>query len=112
MAKPEREFHQPSTAWVDLGIPGLSERILAEDGETGVCTRLLRFEPGTDTAPNGTLVHDYWEEIYILSGDLTDTRLSETFTEGGYACRPPGMLHGPWRSKEGALLFEVRYYSL
>jgi hypothetical protein len=25
-----------------------------------------------------------------------------------YACRPPGMAHGPWRSTAGALLIEWR----
>ena len=28
-----------------------------------------------------------------------------------FACRPPGMDHGPWRSEGGALLFEVRYFA-
>lgn len=110
MAKPELEFHEPPADWRETNITGLAERILAADTDTDACSRLLRFEPGTDTTPNGTLVHDFWEEIYVISGDLTDTRLSQTFTQGFYACRPPGMEHGPWRSKDGALLFEVRYY--
>src|SRR5690606_28707770 len=90
-------------------VPGLYERILAQAGP-GVATRLLRFEPGTDTSANGTQVHDFWEEVYILEGSLTDLRLNQTFTAGMYACRPPGMLHGPWVAPEGCLTFEVRYY--
>jgi len=27
-----------------------------------------------------------------------------------YACRPPGMPHGPWRAPEGCITFEIRYY--
>lgn len=111
MAKPELEFHEPTSDWRDTNIEGLTERILAADPDTDAITRLLRFAPGTDTSPNGTLVHGFWEEIYVISGDLTDTRLGETFVQGEYACRPPGMLHGPWTSREGALLFEVRYYA-
>jgi hypothetical protein len=38
---------------------------------------------------------------YIVEGSITDLRLNETFTAGMYACRPPGMAHGPWRSEDG-----------
>jgi len=111
MAKPELEFHDSPAEWRSTGNAGTSERILAEDPENGTVSRLLRFDPGADTGPAGTLTHEYWEEIYIVSGDLTDTRLNERFGAGFYACRPPGMEHGPWRSESGALLFEVRYFA-
>jgi hypothetical protein len=107
--KPTLEFHAPESAWVPTGIEGQAEQILAADPDAGVHTRLLSFAPGTDTAAAGTIAHDFWEEIYILSGEITDTRLGLSFAAGHYACRPPGMEHGPWRSENGALLFEVRY---
>jgi len=44
-----------------------------------------------------------------VDGDITDLRLGERFTAGMYACRPPGMEHGPWRSDNGALMVEFRY---
>lgn len=111
MAKPELEFHTPDGPWTPAGgeAPGIFERILAHDPETGDYTRLMRFEPGADSSPNGTLTHDFWEEVYIVEGDLTDLRLGETFTAGMYACRPPGMEHGPWRSERGVLMVELRY---
>jgi ChrR Cupin-like domain len=87
----------------------LTERILSADPATGVASRILRFAPGTDTTPNGVQIHDFWEEVYILEGSLTDLELGETFTAGMYACRPPGMKHGPWTSDNGCLTFEVRY---
>lgn len=112
MAKPEHEFFPagtvPFTPCAGV-VPELTERILAPDGDSGVATRMLRFEPGTDTTPNGVQVHDFWEEVYILEGSFTDTRLGRTFSAGDYACRPPGMAHGPWTSEEGCLTFEVRY---
>jgi hypothetical protein len=46
---------------------------------------------------------------HILEGDFTDLTLGETFGPGMYACRPPGMLHGPWRTDAGALILEIRY---
>jgi hypothetical protein len=90
-------------------VPSLSERILARDGVDGVATRMLRFEPGTDTTANGVQRHGFWEEVYILSGSISDLRLGKTFTAGMYASRPPGMAHGPWRSDDGCVTFEVRY---
>lgn len=112
MSKPELEFG-PLDAIPWQPVPGdaddLHERVLARDGGSHVATRLLRFGPGCDTTPNGVQVHDFWEEIYIVEGSIVDLTLGETFTAGMYACRPPGMPHGPWRSDDGALLFEVRY---
>jgi hypothetical protein len=110
--KPEFEFF-PATdvAFTPCTgvVPELTERVLALDPEAGTATRILRFEPGTDTTPNGVQVHDFWEEVYILEGSITDLRLGRTFSAGQYACRPPGMEHGPWVSPQGAMTFEVRY---
>ena len=75
-----------------------------------ITTRILRFEPGTDTSSMGVQRHDFWEEVLILEGDFFDVSLGETFVKGMYACRPPGMPHGPWRSQNGCKTFEIRYY--
>jgi hypothetical protein len=112
MAKPEFEFFPVSSVPYtpcDGVVAGLTERVLARDAGTGVATRILRFEPGTDTTPNGVQVHDFWEEVYIVEGSFTDIKLGKTFSAGDYACRPPGMEHGPWTSADGCLTFEVRY---
>ena len=113
MAKPEYEFFPvtdvPFTPCAGA-VPELTERVLAsEDPRSGIATRILSFEPGTDTSPNGVQVHDFWEEVYILEGSMTDLRLGQTFAAGTYACRPPGMPHGPWVSEDGCRTFEVRY---
>lgn len=112
MPKPELEFSSPVDAWrrpEGTVADGIFETILSADDETGAYTRLLRFAPGADSTPNGVQVHDFWEEVYIVEGDLTDLRLDQTFTAGMYACRPPGMEHGPWRSRDGVLMVEFRY---
>jgi hypothetical protein len=112
MAKPELEFHTPDAEWREPQgnlVAGIHERILSEDAAGAAYTRLLRFEPGVDSSANGVQVHDFWEEVYILEGDLTDLRLGERFSAGMYACRPPGMEHGPWRSESGVLMLEFRY---
>ena len=89
------------------GGAGIDEKILSRDPVSGDLTRLLRISPGTETSD--TIVHDFWEEVWILEGSLIDLGQGQTFSAGMYACRPPGMRHGPYRSPGGALLFETRY---
>jgi hypothetical protein len=113
MLKPEREFFDVTEVdWTPAApnVSGLTERILAREGDTAAATRILRFEPGTNTTPLGVQEHPFWEEVYILEGSLHDLTLNETFPKGTYACRPPGMRHGPWIAPEGCTTFEVRYY--
>jgi hypothetical protein len=62
-----------------------------------------------DTFPEGAVEHDYFEEVFIVSGSIHDVTLDRTFAAGSYACRPPGMVHGPWRTAEGCVMFETRY---
>lgn len=112
MAKPELEFlDYKKFAQEPLSPEGLSQRVIAADPNTGVATRILEFEPGVNTSPNGIQIHDFWEELYIIEGSIIDLELNEEFSAGMVACRPPGMKHGPWKSPNGCKIFEVRYYS-
>jgi len=107
------------TGWeTPPGYPaGIKQKVLAggldEDGRRGTRTRLLRFDPGAfTTAP---FEHSYWEEVYLLSGDLivgSDAKGEggEPFAPHTYACRPPAAPHGPFRSREGCMLLEVHYF--
>jgi hypothetical protein len=112
MAKPEIEFKDYDTHWpwqpVAGDTLGIKEKILSEDPGTGDYTRMLKFPPGIETKE--TLVHDFWEEVLILEGSLYDIVKKETYLPGFYACRPPGMKHGPYRVPYGCVTFEIRYY--
>jgi hypothetical protein len=119
--KPHREFHavDMNTGWsTPPGYPGgIEQKILAgsldETGRSGSRTRLLRFAPGVfTTAP---FVHEYWEEVYLIEGDLTvgndpQGNGGKSFAPGTYACRPPGAPHGPFKSNGGCLLLEIHYF--
>jgi ChrR-like protein with cupin domain len=116
MPKPEFEFFRPDNLpWKPLvasptggvGGAGVEEKILSRDEQTGNVTRLLRFAPGVET--EGTIAHDFWEEVWILEGELYDIGKKQNFTAGMYACRPPGMLHGPYRVPKGCMTLEIRY---
>jgi hypothetical protein len=119
--KQHKEFHalDMTSGWeMPPGYPkGIAQKILSggldETGKRGTRTRLLRFAPGAfTTAP---FVHAYWEEVYLLSGDLivgNDARGEggTAFSPDTYACRPPGAYHGPFKSDAGCLLLEIHYF--
>jgi hypothetical protein len=120
--KEHREFHavdmSDETWHRPPGYPlGIEQKILAgsldELGKAGNRTRLLRFQPGAFTTT--AFVHEYWEEVYLIAGDLVVGGGSEetpprTFYANTYACRPPHIFHGPFRSERGCLLLEFHYY--
>ena len=116
MPKLELEFFRPDnipwepvtgSAQMGAGGPGVTQKILTRD-ERGNITRLLRFEPGVETKE--TIKHDFWEEVWILEGELVDLGKNQTFGPGMYACRPPGMPHGPYRITKPTMTLEFRYY--
>jgi hypothetical protein len=115
------EFHtlDMNAGWeVPLGYPsGIQQKILSgaldEENRRGSRTRLLRFLPGVYTTT--PFVHEYWEEVFLVSGDLTvgnDDKGNggERFAPFTYACRPPGAYHGPFKSEKGCLLLEIHYF--
>ncbi len=119
--KKHDEFHELDldSGWATpAGYPeGIQQKILSgaldEQSRRGTRTRLLRFAPGVfTTAP---FVHEYWEEVYLVSGDLTvgndaEGNGGESFSPHTYACRPPGASHGPFKSEGGCLLLEIHYF--
>ena len=116
MPKPEHEFFRPDhlpwqpvagSATGGAGGPGVHQKILSRDADTGDVTRLLRFDAGVETTE--TITHDFWEEVWILDGELIDLGKQQTFSAGMYACRPPGMVHGPYRVPRGCTTLEIRY---
>ena len=94
------------------GSDGLIEQItLAEDPENGDYTRLTRFKPAADTTAFGGKIHDYPEEIFIVSGRIYDEAFDQWLEPGDYASRPPGELHGPFKTEEGCVVLEMLYPS-
>jgi hypothetical protein len=120
--KPHLEFVgvDMKNGWESPGAnypPGFAQKVLASDidetAKRGSRTRLLKIEPGAySTEP---FVHDHWEEVFLVQGDLVvgndakgkGGQSSQAFT---YACRPPGVRHGPFTTKHGCLLYEIHYY--
>lgn len=111
MNKPELEFHRPAAPWTTPpgAAPGILEQTLASATDAAHRTVIQRWAPGTDTSALGVAGHQGWEEVYILTGSLHDITLGRTFTAGMYACRPPGMAHGPWHTADGVTMLVLSY---
>jgi hypothetical protein len=108
-----------TTGWeVPAGYPpGVRQKVISgaldEQERRGTRTRLLQFDPGAYTS--SLITHDYWEEVYVVSGELivgNDAAGAggQAFPPNTYACRPPHVAHGPFKSATGCLLFEIHYY--
>jgi hypothetical protein len=120
--KGHKEFHgiDMKDGWhTPAGYPsGIQQKIIAGDLDEkagrGNRTRLLRFTPGTFTTK--PFVHDYWEEVFLVSGDLIvgndeKGQGGEKFEGPTYAVRPPAVYHGPFKSDTGCVLLETHYYA-
>jgi hypothetical protein len=119
--KQHKEFHvlDMTEGWpTPPGYPsGIQQKILSgeldEQSRRGSRTRFLRFAPSVYTTK--PFIHEYWEEVYLVSGDLTvgsdeNGENGDSFQQNTYACRPPGVFHGPFKSEQGCLLLEIHYY--
>ncbi len=97
------------------GVAGITQKILGDDMDfarkRGNRTRLLRMVGGCRTPE--AHAHDYFEELYILEGDLIaidGPNRERRFDAPSYACRAPGATHGPLRTEAGCLLLEFAWY--
>lgn len=92
------------------GAESLAEELtLSIDEETGEYTRLTRFFPGADTRHLGGKSHEYPEEVFVVSGRLYDEAFDLWLEPGHYASRPPGEIHGPFRTEEGCVVLEISF---
>jgi hypothetical protein len=105
--KEQHEFFPAADVpWTEDGR-GITQRVLSK-AEDGTLTRIARWAPGT-VSGDEVIRHEYFEEVYLLEGSLTDLTLGRTFRQGDYAARRPGMPHGPYRTDEGCTMLETRY---
>ena len=119
--KPSVDFHELALqeGWEPApgAGPGIEQKLLSgaldEANRAGARTRLIRFRPGAFN--EDVFVHDYWEEVYLIEGELIvghdNGAGGELYRPPAYACRPPGTPHGPFKSDTGCLFFEIQYYA-
>lgn len=110
MAKPALEwFDTEDIPWTPVeGLPGVYEKVLSEDPDTGSVTRLAKAGPSKEIT--GVASHPFWEEGFLLKGSYTNTETGQIIRAGMYCCRPPGMKHGRSKVDEEIISLEFRYY--
>ncbi len=92
------------------GLEGMADELtLSIDNKTGEYTRLTRFHAGADTSEFGGKSHAYPEEIFIVSGRLYDQAFNMWLETGHYASRPPGEVHGPFKTDVGCVVLELSF---
>ncbi len=104
-------FEENAQKWRAIpGLEGMAEELtLSMDNNSGEYTRLTRFLPGADTIAFGGKSHEYPEEVFIISGRLYDQAFDMWLEAGHYASRPPGEVHGPFKTKRGCVVLEVSF---
>lgn len=116
--KTHREFFQVNDDdWSvpDGYPPTITQKILVDDldpiTKTGQRSLLMRFASGAETA--APFAHEECEEVFIYEGDLivgNENTGATQFHAPAYACRPGNVLHGPFRSQGGCLMFVHFHY--
>ena len=87
-----------SIPWEETRFPGIFQKVLIEDQESGLKTVLMRMEPGAKLPLHE---HTRIEQTYVLEGSLKDEQGEAT--AGNFVWRPAGSRHSAW-APNGALL--------
>lgn len=81
--------------------PGLQRRLLSESPSMGAVSQIT-YVPAGWSRPAG--YHNVDDEIFVLEGDLSIG--DEKLTRYSYSFMPAGKMHGPVKSRQGAVLLE------
>jgi len=118
MSKSTRTYWNPlhsenHSQWEPIeGMEEYAEQLtLAIDKNSGDYTRLTRFKSGADTTSFGPKCHNYPEEIMMLEGSLYDAAFDRWLEAGDYSSRPPGEMHGPFKTETGCVVLEMSFPS-
>lgn len=98
-----------SHRWMPIdSMEGIAEEVtLAFDEETGDYSRPTRFKPWADASNFGSRSHDYPQKMMMIEGRLYDAAFDRWLEVGDYASRPPGEVHGSFKTENGCVVPEM-----
>jgi anti-sigma factor ChrR (cupin superfamily) len=96
-----RYVNPESIPWVPSPFPGVENKTLMHDPDTGMMTVLTRMAPG---AVLGDHMHVELEQTWVLEGSLVDHEGEAK--AGSFVFRPPGSRHTA-SAPNGALLLGI-----
>jgi quercetin dioxygenase-like cupin family protein len=84
------------------------EKILWKDEKSGTYVRLIRVDAGFKGEK--ALSHEFDELVYVLQGHQVHSKEGTEWHQGTFSFFPAGTEHGPFKTDEGILSIEFRYY--
>jgi 2,4'-dihydroxyacetophenone dioxygenase len=91
--------------WREKSLPGISEKMLWRNEETGASIALIRFAKGSGIPQPH--YHSSNQFMFCLSGRYEYTATGVTLTAGSFYCNPKGNVHGPAIAHEDTVVVEV-----
>lgn len=91
--------------WSPKSLPGLSQKMLWRNDETGASIALIRFEKGVGI-PNAH-AHASNQFMFCLSGQYRYIPTGTTLVAGSFYCNPTGSVHGPTIADETTVFLEI-----
>ena len=86
--------------WADLGMPGVSMKVLHKDEATGAMAVLTRIEAGASIPAHWHSKAD--ERVYVLEGDFLEDGAS--YGPGSYFVGKARTTHGPHSTVRGCVV--------
>ncbi len=88
--------------WEDTRFPGVRQKVLVVDRDTGVATVLIHMAPGARLPDHE---HVLLEQTYVLEGSLV---CGEGECKAGeFVWRPAGSRHAAWGGPQGGLMLAI-----
>ena len=100
-------FMKRRRKWEKKNKRSMKQRVFLGHPERGIPVS-MKYDPGTEF--NEVLKHDFYEEIYVLSGTLIDLGKNLKLKESYYGYRHPGMDHWHYISPDGMMTLEIGEY--
>ena len=91
--------------WREKSLPGVHEKMLFRNEETGASVALIRFDKGASIpVPH---LHSSNQMMFCLRGQYEYTATGVTLVAGSFYCNPKGSVHGPTLAHEETVVVEI-----
>jgi len=97
--------HSADMPWRDKSIPGLSEKMLWRDEQTGASIALIQFKKGVGIPEKH--LHASNQFMYCLSGAYSYTDSGILLKPGSFYWNPKGNVHGPTTALSETVFLEI-----
>lgn len=98
-------LHADELPWRAKSLPGLSQKMLWRDEDTGASIALVRFERGAGIP--SVHAHASNQFMFCLSGRYVYTGTGKVLTPGTFYWNPKGHEYGPTLAEEDSVLLEI-----